>query len=68
MGSEQVLHKPGCATTVDDEMLEISDLGSIEIVLYIYRKQRRLARMQNTIFSPDAAYVVLIPIAQNYWE
>ena len=33
--SDHVRHKPGCTTTEDGKRLEISDLGSRGIVLYI---------------------------------
>ena len=39
--SDHVRHKPGCATTEDGYMLEILDLGSRGIVLYLKQKQRR---------------------------
>ena len=33
--SDQVPHKPGCATTEDGKRLEISDLGTRGIVVYL---------------------------------
>ena len=38
---DQVRDKPGCTTTEDGQMLEISDLSSKGIVLSVKRKQMR---------------------------
>ena len=38
--SEQVRHKPSCTITEDGWRLEISDLESRGIALYVWRKQR----------------------------
>ena len=39
--SDQVGHKQGCTTAEDGKKFEISDLGSIGIVLSMKRTQRR---------------------------
>ena len=39
--SDQARHKPGCTVTKDGYRLEILDFESREIVLSLYRKQRR---------------------------
>ena len=39
--SNQVRHKPDCTATEDGQRLEISNLGSREIVLSVERKERR---------------------------
>ena len=36
--SDQVSHKPGCTATEDGKRLEISDLGSTGIVLFLKQK------------------------------
>ena len=35
VGSDQIRHKPGCKTTEDDQMLEILDNESKDIVVFI---------------------------------
>ena len=39
--SDQVQHKPGCATTEDGLKLEISDLSRRGIALFVLQKQMR---------------------------
>ena len=38
--SDQGPHKPGCTTTKDSQRLEILNLGSRGIVLYLYNKNK----------------------------